>query len=293
MVAEQAYTSVRVGLVYDYMVNNAYFDGIQLYREEFATIYTYDAKGNLVKTRDLNGAESEAQVNANDDVTKETAPDGGESNYTYDDNRRLSSSTSAEGVKETYTYDTYGNNLSTKIHGAAATDPVIEESQTYTANGNYVATQTGDSRETVTNQWNTELGLLNQVTDPEGSAQSYTYDNMGNLTRTERVVGGATVFNAYTYQDDLLTGISHSNGADTSTAYTFTYNDLQQNVSTKVGSQTLMTNAYDSVTNLLTQSLFGNNQSLSFGYTDRDELATVTFSGDTAPLVSISLRKHR
>ena len=52
MVAEKAYSSIQVKICYDYNVNTAYFDGIQLFKETFGSSYTYDDEGNILSVKD-------------------------------------------------------------------------------------------------------------------------------------------------------------------------------------------------------------------------------------------------
>ena len=80
VVASRAYSSIRVGLVYDHMLNSAYFDGIQLYEEEFGASYSYDGEGNVVSARDLKGETTRFEYNGNDDLVKSVLSDG--ANYT-------------------------------------------------------------------------------------------------------------------------------------------------------------------------------------------------------------------
>ena len=47
IVAKGAYDSIVIELAYDYNANTVYFDGVQLYKEEFGNSYTYDEDGNI------------------------------------------------------------------------------------------------------------------------------------------------------------------------------------------------------------------------------------------------------
>lgn len=45
IVAKKAYKSITISLLYSYNVNEVYFDGIQLFKEEFGHSYVYDSSG--------------------------------------------------------------------------------------------------------------------------------------------------------------------------------------------------------------------------------------------------------
>lgn len=48
IVAKKAYKSITISLLYSYNVNEVYFDGIQLFKEEFGHSYVYDSSGTQV-----------------------------------------------------------------------------------------------------------------------------------------------------------------------------------------------------------------------------------------------------
>ena len=62
------------------MLNSVYFDGIQLYEEEFGASYSYDGEGSVISARDLKGATTSFEYNGNDDLVKSVLSDG--ANYT-------------------------------------------------------------------------------------------------------------------------------------------------------------------------------------------------------------------
>ena len=95
MVAEKAYDSITVCLAYDYNVNTVYFDGIQLYREEFGSSYTYDEDGNIVSVVDLQKQKTEYEY-TNNDLTKMILPSGVEYTYEYDSYHNLKTATTEE-----------------------------------------------------------------------------------------------------------------------------------------------------------------------------------------------------
>ena len=64
-VAEKAYSSITVEAAYDYNANTVYFDGIQLYKEEFSQSYTYDEDGNVISVVDLQKQETKYEYEDN------------------------------------------------------------------------------------------------------------------------------------------------------------------------------------------------------------------------------------
>ena len=69
-VAKAAYSSITVELVYSYNANEVYFDGIQLFREQFGSSYTYDTNGNVTNVVDLQKQETTYEYNANGDLAE-------------------------------------------------------------------------------------------------------------------------------------------------------------------------------------------------------------------------------
>jgi len=109
VVAKQDYTLLQIYLVYDNNENTAYFDGIQLFREEFGHSYVYDSDGNITSVTDLQKKTTTYEYK-NNNLTKMVLPSGASQTYTYDSYHNVLTATSPEGVSSSFTYDTYGNN---------------------------------------------------------------------------------------------------------------------------------------------------------------------------------------
>jgi len=69
-VAKYDYSSIKLEILYDYNINTVYFDGIQLYKEEFGTSYTYDDKGNVISVVDLQKQRTDYEYDTDGDLTK-------------------------------------------------------------------------------------------------------------------------------------------------------------------------------------------------------------------------------
>jgi len=111
MVAKKAFSAVRIEVLYEYNANTVYFDGIQAYKEDFGSSYTYDADGNVVKVVDLQKQQTSYQYQ-NNDLTKIIQNGKAKMTYEYDEYHNVTKATSAEGLVYEFDYDDWGNNTS-------------------------------------------------------------------------------------------------------------------------------------------------------------------------------------
>jgi RHS repeat-associated protein len=138
------------------------------------TTQTYDTFGRpLVSTvpKDQNAGvlitTPAPDYDANDNVTKSTAPNGATSTAEYDDADQIASATApannnTDPRKSTYTYDKVGNlKTTTEPKGSLTTSDATD----------YLTTNTYD-----------ELYQLTSVVNAGGDKISYTYDDVGNVT---------------------------------------------------------------------------------------------------------------
>ncbi len=288
-----AFDSVQVILLYYNNENLAYFDGIQVYKEEFGQAYSYDAKGNLITAKDLSGESNGTTYNADDEPTSLQPPDctGSEKHtyiyYTGTKKHLVKSTTTVMYVDTEYEYDAYGNVTSTSVQSTLGDTPdyYIKNSATYT-NGNYIK-KSIDPRggETVYN-YDANFGVNKSTTDPMGQTAYYTYDGdntaikMGKLTRVTSTFGGVTYANYYAYTDDFLTKITH-NGFD----YNIAHNGFGQTTSVKVGSQALVTNTYKTSDRsyLLDYMTYGNGDKVDYTYDSRYRVSAIAYDGEASP----------
>ena len=237
-VAKSDYKKVWVYACYYKNVNTAYFDGIQLYKDEFGSSYTYDSKGNVISTESLAKQNSKFEYSGND-LVKQTDPKGSQFKYTYstDGKHNLLSATSAENVVYSFEYDSKGNPKKSKV-GDSTT--FIDSYAEYTTSGNYIKTITDSSGNKVNYNYNETKGTLDSVTDPKGSTTSYQYDDkLDTLLNVKKTVDGKEISNSYTYKNDRIESITH-NGF----SYNFGYDSLGNNTTVSVGNQNLITNTY-------------------------------------------------
>ena len=277
MVAEKAYSSIKVELVYDYNVNYVYFDGIQLYKEEFGSSYSYDKDGNIVSVVDLQKQKTTYEY-TNNNLTKEILPTGAELTYIYDSYHNVTKATTEMGQVYEFTYDTYGNNTSVSIVNGSSK---ITSSATYSTDGNRLLKTTDALGKVTTYDYDSNTNVLNWVKypgDTDATKTTYTYDNMYRMAAAAANTNSNLSLSAsYTYTDDLLTKIQTP-----STTYNFTYGNFALRTNVSVGSQKLAKYTYAEVTNYLTALEYGNGDKVQYTYDDKGRLLTQSYEdGDT------------
>ena len=278
--AKTAYTSMRIILVYECNANVVYFDGVQLFKEEFGHSYVYDANGNIISVTDLQKKNTTYEY-ANNNLTKITLPSGAKQTYTYDSYHNVSTATSPEGMVSSFTYDTYGNNTKVTVGGSSQTQK-ISATAAYTSDGNQLASVTDALGNTTAYGYDTQTGVLNWVQSPgqmETTRTNYTYDSRFRTTGVSQ--GSAQV--GYTYSGELLDAISSASG----TEYSFDYGAFDLVNSVQVGQRTLISHTYSTDANRnLTQSTYGNGDSVSYTYDSLGRTTGKSYeNGDTVDYI--------
>lgn len=275
-----AYARIDIYVAYENNANSAYYDGIQLYKEEFGDSYSYDAKGNLTSNSDIAKNNSAFAYDGSNNLIGSTDPKGNSFAYEYDGNHNIKKATSSENVVYNFTYDSYGNSKTSTI-GDAVT--YINSSANYTSDGNYISSMTDSSGNTVNYNYDSTKGTLSNVTDANGKATSYGYDNMNRLTTASKTTDGQTITNSYSYNNDRISTITH-NGFN----YNFGYDSLGNNTTVAVGTQNLITNNYEAKTGKLLDSTYGNGQKVSSLYDGNDNVVGKVYGGDNTQGISYS-----
>lgn len=265
---KQNYTLLQIYLVYDNNENTAYFDGIQLFREEFGHSYVYDSDGNITSVTDLQKKTTTYEYK-NNNLTKMVLPSGASQTYTYDSYHNVLTATSPEGVSSSFTYDTYGNNTQVSVGGTKK----VTASAAYSADGNQLASVTDALGQTTSYGYDLQTGLLQWVQAPgetESTRTNYSYD--GKLRATGVSKGASAV--GYSYASDLLSAISTASGTD----YSFAYGAFDLVQSIQAGSRTLISHSYSTDGNhQLTRSDYGNGDSVSYGYDSLGRTTSVRY----------------
>ena len=281
-VAAKAYSSITIQIRYVTNANTVYFDGIQVYKEEYGTSYTYNTDGNICSVVDLQNQTTTYAYEGND-LTAMTLPDGTVLTYDYDDRHNVTKATSAEGMVYEFEYDDYGNNTKVSI---VSGDVTISSTAAYSTDGNRLVSVTDALGNTTIYDYDSNTNVLNWVQYPEDTAATrtnYTYDNMYRMaTAAATTDSNLSMSASYTYTDDYLTKIQTP-----TTTYNFTYGDFGLRSAVKVGSQNLATYSYDSH-NRLEKLDYGNQDSVEYTYDAQGRVtqetyedgATVTYSYD-------------
>ena len=152
----------------------------------------------------------------------------------------------------------------------------ISSSASYTSDGRHISSVT-DSRGTKTSYTYDSKNRMNTgVTIGSGSgAQSttYAYDGLDRVTSVSS--GGSTA--GYGYEDYRLSTITH-NGF----SYTFGYDGYGNNTSVAVGGRTLTTNTFNLKAGLPAGSTYGNGDTVTYSYDNKERLVGKSFNGTPA-----------
>ena len=251
--AKGTFTSVVISTNYSYQINEAYFDGIVMY------------KGEKVVEDSSTGTGTDTGTENVPEPTVSKGSDG--STTTVDEN---------DGVKTVTVDDKYGNNLSnsTVVNGVTMSD-----SNEYSSSGNYLKSSTDSSCVKTSYTYDENTGNLNTVS-LHYNPVNYGYDKMGNITSASQSVSnlsnGTSITNSYAYDiGDRLSRITH-NGFN----YYFGYTEFGLLKSIKAGSKSLINYGYDNE-GILTSASYGNGQTVDFEYNDDKNKATVKQDGKT------------
>ena len=277
-IAPFAYTSMIFRFEYNYNCNEAWFDGMQLYKEEFKQSFTYDANGNVISVQGLANQNNAFEYNGSNDLIKATDAKGNKFNYTYDVKHNLLTATSDSGMKYTFTYDAKGNALTSK---AGSDTDYIQTSASYTNTGSFLESITDARGNTVGYTYDTNKGLRSTVTDAKNVTSTYTYDTMKRLTGLSQPVNGSTAQVTYGYTNDDLTQVTH-NGF----SYGIGYDAFGNTTGTNVNGTALATNTYTYSRGLLSNTVYGNGLTVNYTYDEMDRVTGVSFG--TTPMYSYS-----
>ena len=222
IVMPEAYQAVQINIIYRNNLNEAQFSNLFLHKEEFGKTFAYDSNGNVTSVRNMASLQSYGAYDSFNNLLAYRQP-GRPSTAQYtqawgdtDAERKkhlLRTAQSPAGVIRAYTYDAKGNVLTGTTRNAAGT-LAVASSAAYTADGNYVSSQTDARGKTVTIVTDANNGAITSVTDPNGQSVAYTYDGLNRRTASTASADGKTYRNTYTYTGDLLTRISHNTTAD-------------------------------------------------------------------------------
>ena len=284
VIAPCAYTGIRFNVDYEKNVNYADFDGMTLYKEEFGNTFTYDDDGNVTAVKDLVGQKAKAQYDDYNNLisyVQPGRPDTVKTTISYgssdaEKKKRLPLRVdSPTGIRTANTYDANGNLVRSYVIDSMDGTCMMDSHQSYTADGNHVATKTDARGKVVTYETDLAKDTLTKVTDPNGQSVNYTYDSRMRVIGTSATADGGNYKNTYTYEKDRLKTVAHNTTSDTpDVTYTFDYDEFGNPTTVKVGNQVLSTNVYtDTGDRTLMRVEYGNGGK---GHYTRDDFRRVT-----------------
>ena len=277
--AKKAYSSITIEAVYTNNVNTVYFDGLQLFKEEFGVSYTYDEDGNVISVIDLQKKNTEYEYDSDNNLTQIIQDENVKMTYTYwEGTHNVKTATTEEGLSYYFEYDGYGNNTMVSITSNGQTISSIAD---YTDNGDLLEFTKDALGNQTTYGYDEQTGLLDWVQYPEDTTATrteYTYDNMYRTATVAATTDTALNLSAnYTYEDDLLKTIQTP-----STTYTFEYGDFSLRSAVKIGNRNLASYTYESGTNRLQRLDYGNGDRVEYTYDSQGRLIRQTYEdGET------------
>ncbi|HEX9088869.1 MAG TPA: RHS repeat-associated core domain-containing protein [Arthrobacter sp.] len=288
-------------------------------RQGRVTSYAYDALGRHTTTTTPDGAVSASGYDGAGNLISQTDQSENVTAYAYDSRNRLTSSTDGLNRTTTYGYDaasqltskTDPSGRKTTLSYNAAGDKTVtsysdgvtpKETFTYTALHRPATITDGTGTTTMSYD---SLGRLTSRTDGSGKTVGYSYDLAGNITG-QTYPNGQSVARTYDAANNLTsltdwlnnttTFTTTADGRPASTIYpnsvtaatTYDAAGLATAIEASTATSTLATFSYTRNDNgyLASAQTAGTGQGVeSYGYTDRDQLATInasTYSYDPA-----------
>ncbi|MBR5136527.1 MAG: hypothetical protein IKV30_00695 [Clostridia bacterium] len=279
-------TSIKITLLYDFNLNTAYFDGIQIYREKFGTEYTYNTDANISQIIDANGGETTLTYTTQNKNNIETVklPDKTEYGYVYNAYNQVIKETTPEGIVYSYVYDDYGNNIKSFVGTTSNPKQIGIEAQ-YTFNGEYLSWITDTVGNKTRYGYDTATGRLIWVQYPNDTTSTrteYKYDSRGRLVSTSKSNGTATLKETNAYSEGMLSVLTHTGQSATDdTDYSFLYNNCDLISSVKVGSRTLASYTYNNAyEKQLTTLVYGNGHSINYVYDEHGRTSSITYGSN-------------
>ncbi len=270
-IAAGTYTKIVFSVRFQYSRNTAYFDGLQLYREEFSQGYEYDTDGNLTGYTSLIAQQNDFQYDSNNNLTSATDARHNTTTYTYDSHHNQLTATTPEGVVTTNVYDTNGNVTSTQVGNSTN---YIKASTTYDTASALASAVTDARGNSVSYTYDSNTRQQTTITDAKGNESTYTYGDAASMLRLASLASDGTGTVEYGYTSDgKLSSITRDD-----TVYSFTYDAWGNVVDTMVGNITLSTNAYDQYGRLESVT-YGNGFKTRYEYDSLDRTSKI-YQGD-------------
>ena len=280
--------SIKIIPRYHNQENYVYFDKIMLVKDA-ASSYTYDKDGNLVSASSNSEQKSNMEYDDKNNLTSYTDTAGNKTTATYYDNNNLMLTKSAGDLYTKYNYTDSGNVFYTETRDSseiATSTAAIRTNNDYnteetddgvTIKAGAYQTKYRDQNNRSTNyERDHKTGTLTSVTDAKGVVTNYEYyptNNNKDFGRQKSVsMGNSKVTYEYNGKKQLSKIIF---GSSPKEEYSFTYNNFGNVTQTKVGSQPLSTNTYDSYNGALEKTTYGNGDIRRFTYNNLGQQTAV------------------
>lgn len=284
--------NIYVHGLYNKNANAAWFDGIAL-KKEPAQTYKYDKEGNLVAvnqkgTTPLNSV----YVGGTADLQSETDGNG---TYTYEHDTTTHDvqSVTNDNVKLSLGYDPKGNTTGTTLVNTKtnstedSADKAITSTASYSADGNYLESQT-DSSGITTEYTNDETKGLVSTSETGGTTTHYTYEDETDRQHTIYITGKLSV--EYVYENGNLKAIqrgSYESDTDSETnssphiqqTYNYTYDSFGNKTSVSVGNRELARYEYAPNNGNLIKTTYANGNTVELVYDVFDRVVEEKYNG--------------
>ena len=263
---------IQLTLAYENHLGSAYIYDLALV-EGVVNDYEYNAEGNVTSSKQSNVDKVETRYDSNNNVIEQKQ---GNSVYTYtygdsENVHRVTGVTTPNTFMD-FEYDDYGNVVGMTISGG---NPISYYSQnTYTSDGNYLASQTDMNRITTSYGYD-DYDLISKITNGKGVETTYTYD-VNNDRQLSAAVNSLIRVN-YAYTNAALSQITRNDGQ----TYSFTYNSFGRTTAVKVGSITLVTYTYEAYNGNLLTTTYNNGVVISNEYDELDRIIAIKINGVT------------
>ena len=282
-IAEKAYNSITIRAEHSYNANHVFFDGLQLYKEEFGESYTYDEDtGNVTEVRDVLGQVTKYEYNYSNDPILTYRPDGVEIEYEYFYHNIASEKKwyyDENGIRRninsnTYVYNSVGNLIKQEFYA----DGVINTTEYgYASNGNFLSCVEDNLGNRTMYGYNAETSVLEWIQYPNDTVNTrthYWYDNMYRLDTAYSLTSEGAYFEvSYTFGSNSVPSDNLTYITTETATYKFEYGSFSLRTKMTVGNRTLATYSYTNDKNKYLETLaYGNGDKVKYTY---DELGRV------------------
>ena len=280
------------------------FNQIQTVRDQRGNSigYSYDDAGNLDGIVYADGSGETYQYNGKGEVTVSINRRGEAINYSYDSRGLLTQKVFADGTEATFEYDTRGN-LTKAVDADSSVTYAYDSANRLTkvtyGTGRFLQfaydaggrrSQMVDQDGFTTNYLYDNVGRLQQLTDKDNAnVITYSYDNIGQLTREDNGNGTYTTYN-YDTAGQLLSIVNYQPDGDINSRYDYTYDELGQRTSMTTLEGTT-SYGYDATGQLTSVSL-PNGREIFYEYDGAGNRISVTDDGVTTSYSTNNLNQY-